>query len=188
MVGSWYYFSPANTVPEMQSTEPVSVKGAQIAIPDEYDQPATPQHTRQELERQECLNRYRFSLFHDVKVRCERFCTQSSVPCALIQEVHAIYAREIGTKTKSLMNSKSGQNETRSTREELKWLAQLGKERRSMFWDLEERCEDLCSDSPRPCPVWQEMYKIHKREMDAQAKEGGITGFLRNLIELDRRS
>ena len=170
-LGMSYYFSLPKTIPEMQPTDL-----------DVYDQPATPQRTRQELARQECLNEYRWSLFNDVRERCDQLCTQNLVPCALTQELHAIYAREIGTKTKSLMNSKSGQNESRSTREELRWLAQLGEERWSMVWDLKRRCKDLCSESSRPCPIWQEVYKIREREMDAQAKERGMSRFLRTLI------
>ena len=185
--GAMYYLSLPATTPKMQPTVPWSMETAQTSVPDEYDQPATPQHTRQELERQECLNKYRFHLFHDVQDRCEHFCTRSSVPCPLIQEVHAIYAREIGKDTKSLMNSKSGQNETRTTREELQRLAQLGEERWSIFHGLKRRCEDLCSDSPRPCSIWQEVQRIHKREMDAQEAEGGKSGLLRSMLELDRR-
>ena len=170
-LGMSYYLSLPKIIPEMQPTDL-----------DVYDQPATPQRTRQELARQECLNEYRWSLFNDVRKRCDHLCTQNLVPCALTQELHAIYAREIGTTTRSLTNSKSRQNESRSTREELRWLAQLGEERRSMVRDLERRCEDLCSDSSRPCPIWQEVYKIRKREMDAHAKERGMSRFLRTLI------
>ena len=170
-LGMSYYFSLPKIIPEMQPTDL-----------DVYDEPATPQRTRQELARQECLNEYRWSLFHDVRERCNHLCTQNLVPCALTQDLYAIYAKEIGTKTKSLMNSKNGQNEPRSTREELRWLAQLGEERWSMVWDLERHCKDLCSDSSRPCPIWQEVYKIRKREMDAQAKERGMSRFLRRLI------
>ncbi|KAK0514115.1 hypothetical protein JMJ35_003837 [Cladonia borealis] len=81
-LGMSYYLSLPKTIPEMQPTDL-----------DVYDQPATPQRTRQELARQECLNEYRWSLFNDVRKRCDHLCTQSSVPCALTQELHAIYAR-----------------------------------------------------------------------------------------------
>ncbi len=158
------------------------MKTVQTSVPDEYDQPATTQLIRQELERQKVLNKYRWHLFCDVQDRCKHFCTQSSVPCPLIQEMHAIHSREIGTDTKSLMDSKSGQNEMRSTREELQRLAQLGKERCSMFYDLERHCKDLCSVSPRPCSIWQEVQRIHEREMDAQEKETGESGWLRTSV------
>ena len=170
-LGMMYYFSLPKTIPEMQPTDL-----------DVYDQPATPQRTRQELARQECLNEYRSPLFNDVRKRCEHLCTQNLVPCALVQELHAIYAREIGSTTKSLMNIQSGQHEPRSTREELRWLEQLDKERSSMFWKLQSRCQNLCSDSSSPCPIWQEVYKIRKRELDAQAKEGRFHNFLRTLV------
>ena len=172
-----YYFSLPDTTPKMQPT---------TSVPDEYDQSATPEHTRQELKRQKVLNRYRFDLFCDVEDRCKHFCTQGLVPCPLMQEMHAIYAREIGTDTRSLTGNKSGQSETRTTREELKRLARLGEERCSMFEGLERRCKDLCSDSPRPCSIWQEVQRIHEREMDAQEAEGGESGSLRTRLKLDR--
>ena len=163
------------------------MKTAQTSVPDDYDRPATPQHTREELNRQKMLNRYRFSLFHDVQHRCEHYCTENSIQCPLMQEMHAIYAREFGTSTKTLMNSESGQNQTRTTREELQRLARLGKERFSMFDDLERRCKALCSDNPRSCPIWQEVHRIHEREMDAQEREGGESGLLRRQLRLDTR-
>ena len=161
------------------------MKTAQVSAPDDYDQPATLQHTQQELERQKCLDEYRSPLFYDVKDRCEHCCTQSSVPCPLIQEMYVIYAREMGKDKKILIASESGQNETRTTREELQRLAQLDKARRSMFYRLKDRCAELCSDSPRPCPIWQEVYKIHEREMDAQVKEGGESGWLRLRLKVN---
>ncbi len=171
----------------MQPTEPVSIRTAQTSVPDEYDQPATPQHTRQELERQERLNECRYPLFRDVRERCEHSCTQGSVPCPLIQEVHAIYAREIGTKPKFLMTSESGQNGTRTTREELQRLARLGEERSSIFYPLMTRCKDLCLDSPRPCRIWQEVQRIHEREMDAQERECWESNWLRMGLILKKR-
>ena len=182
-----YSLTVLATTSNMQSTEPVSIKTAQTSVADEYDQPSTPQHTQQELERQKRLNEYRWPLFRDVQERCKHICTQSSVPCPLIQEVHAIYVREIGTNIVPLMNSESGQNETRTTREELQRLARLNKERHSMFRDLERRCEDLCSDSPKPCSIWQEVHRIHEREMDTQENEGGESGWLRGNLQLDRQ-
>ena len=182
--GATYYLSLPATTPNNQPTEPVSMETAQTSVADEYDQPATPQHTRQEVERQDCLNHYRYHLFYDVQDRCEHFCTQSSVPCPLMQEMHAIYAKEISTDTKSLMDSNNGQNESRTTREELRRLARLGEERGSIFDGLKRRCKDLCSDSPRPCSIWQEVQRIHEREMDAQEAEGGKSGSL--LIRLAR--
>lgn len=167
----------------MQPTEPVSMKTAQT---DDYDQPATPQHTRQELERQKNLNMYRIPLFHDVRDRCEHFCTQSSVPCPLMKEMHAVYAREIGKDAKFSRNREGDQYETRTIREELQRLARLGEDRWSIFAGLERRCKDLCLDSPRPCPIWQELQRIHEREMDAQEAEGGDSGLLRTRLKLDR--
>ena len=55
-----------------------------------------------------------------------------------------------------------------------------------MFGGLERRCKDLCSDSPRPCSIWQEVQRIHEREMDAQEAEGGESGSLRTRLRLDR--
>ena len=170
----------------MQLKIPVSMEMVQTSVLDDYDQPATPEHTRQELERQERLNQYRTFLFMDVRERCEYYCRRSLIPCALIQEMHAIHAKEIGTDTKSLMNGTSGQNERRTTREELQRLARLGGERWSIFFELKRRCEDLCSDSPIPCTIWQKLQRIHEREMDAQVAEGGEKGALRTRLELDR--
>lgn len=104
-----------------------------------------------------------------------------------MQEIRAIYAKEFGTNTESSMNSESGQNETRSTREELQRLARLAEERFTIFEKIKRRCKVLCSDSPRPCPIWQEAHKIHTREMDAQEREGGGSGLLRRELTLDGR-
>ena len=165
-----------------QVVEVLSMTTAQTSVPDDYDQPATPQHTRQELERQRCLEDYRFPLFRDIQERCERCCTETSVLCPLIREIHAIHARGIGTDTKFLVSSRSSQDKKRTTREELKWLARLDEERSSMLTRLRRRCDELCSDSPRPCHIWQEVYRIHGREMDAQEKEGGESGSLRQRL------
>ena len=187
LVGTWCYFNLPDTSSEVQLKVPVPMATVQTSVLDDYDQPATPEHTRQELERQEYLNKYRAFLFMDVRDRCEHFCKKSSVPCPLIQEMHAIHAKEIGTDRKILMNSTSGQNERRTTREELQRLARLSEERWSIFGDLERRCENLCSDSPRPCSIWQELQRTHEREMDAQDAEGGESGWLRLSLKLDRR-
>ena len=180
-----YYCTLPVTSPEEPSAEPVPKETAQRSIPDEYDLASTPEHTREETQRQECLNKYRRHLFYDLEDRCKHCCTESSVPCPLIQEMHTIYAREIGTDKKTLTNDQSGQNETRTTREELQRLARLGEERSSMIYRLKNRCEELCSDSPRPCPIWQELHKIHEREMDDQEEEGGDKGMLRRRLALD---
>ena len=182
-----YFISLPERAARIQAAEIISMNAAQISVPEDYDQPATLQHTRQELERQKCLDDYRFPLFHDIRNRCEHCCTEGSVLCPLIQEMHAIYTRKFGTDTeKSTMNSESGQNKKRTTREELQWLERLGEERSTMIYRLQNRCKDLCSDSPRPCHIWQEVYKIHGREMDAQEKEGGERGMLRSILGLDR--
>ena len=188
-MGSFYYISLPDKTARRQAAEVrrqvvevLSMTTAQTSDPDDYDQPATPQRTRQVLERQRCLDDHRFPLFNDIEERCERCCTESLVQCPLIQEVHAIYAREIGKEKKSLMNSQSGQTKKRTTREEVQWLARLGDKRSSMFTRLKWRCKELCSDSPRPCHIWQEVYRIHGREMDAQEKEGGERGMLRGKL------
>ena len=181
-MGSFYYISLPDKTARRQAAEVLSMTTAQIPVPDDYDQPATPQRTRQVLERQRCLDDYRFPLFHDIRERCERCCTESSVLCPLSQEIHAIYAREFGIDKKLAMISRSCQNKNRTIKEELKWLARLSKKRSSMFYHLSNRCEELCSDSPRPCHIWQEVYRIHRREMDVQEKEGGEKGMLRGRL------